>query len=171
MSVALYKAKNSQQKETKSGRDGHSKTKKKSFKISASIKMHMSEARKKMYAPTSTSVSPDQLTCEFVKKKYYIQTHTFHHLCELRAECSLRFGWIYLSALHDHNYRLPKLIISSRLMCWRLFVIFFSFCGQRVLRSCALAIRAKYLIVLKRSIKKRQTKTKAQVKQKKKSSL
>ena len=32
---------------------------------------------------------------------------------------------IYLSALHDHNYRLPKLIISSRLMCWRLFVIFF----------------------------------------------
>lgn len=87
--------------------------------------------------------------------------------------------WIYLSALHDHNYRLPKLIISSRLMCWRLFVMFSSFfffhvffCGQRVLRSCEqLVIRANCLIVLKRSIKKTANRNQCTSEQKKKAAV
>lgn len=70
-------------------------------------------------------------------------TNAFHHF--MCASCQMFIALrMYLSALHGHNYRLPKLIISSRLMCWRLFVMcFFSsflsfiFCGQRVLWSCA----------------------------------
>lgn len=78
------------------------------------------------------------------------------------ASCWMSIAFWWVSALHDHNYRLPKLIISSRLMCWRLFVIFF----VRVFFVCwfvvqlwsksAVVVRtanARYDIIFKRSIK------------------
>lgn len=64
----------------------------------------------------------------------------FYVCFALRMSMSIAFWLVFVcvSALHVHNYRLLKLIISSRLMCWRLFVytLFFSHCGQS--ESCAL---------------------------------
>lgn len=76
---------------------------------------------------------------------------------------SIAFWSVYVSALHDHNYRLPKLIISSRLMCWRLFVmcaVYFVVLFCFVVKECcgrAHCWSARYDIVSKRSIKKTQS--------------
>lgn len=110
-----------------------------SFKISTPIKLFLSVPKKKKHTAQWLGLP--------AKVRFANSTKRIPSFMCTSCSMSIAFWSVYVSALHDHNYRLPKLIISSRLMCWRLFVmcaVYFVvlFCGQRVLRSCALPKRA-----------------------------